>query len=387
MIKKNIEVTINSKTRQVFFEDNFLGIKGENLQGYLVFKFQDEFVNGVATLKVEQEGNKYNIYEVEKEKDSYKVIIKSSLLKTPMIYMALSITENGNEDEIPVFVSNKFFMLVGDTIESTEEIPDEYDSWIDSANSKLISIENSLEMANEKSEYAKQQGDYAKEQGDYAKEQTTNVDETLNYVVQVADGSNEKAETAISIAKGANQALDYLDYQNMIINFNAFEKEKFSTGQQIMIKKLNVPDVWIYQLTNDYVSYTYVSDEDVINLLNSDTGLHVGYYVLSTLETQKVDLTNYVKNTDYATTTTGGVVKLNPSYGINRNTANNNLYINAATESEIANRSSIYKPIVPSNLEYAVGSVKASETQSGTIKAWITENEDGEIGLNISTEV
>ena len=56
MIKKNIEVTINSKTRQVFFEDNFLGIKGENLQGYLVFKFQDEFVNGVATLKVEQEG-------------------------------------------------------------------------------------------------------------------------------------------------------------------------------------------------------------------------------------------------------------------------------------------------------------------------------------------
>ena len=42
MIKKNIEIKINSKTRQVFFDDNFLGIHGENLQGYLIFKFEDE---------------------------------------------------------------------------------------------------------------------------------------------------------------------------------------------------------------------------------------------------------------------------------------------------------------------------------------------------------
>lgn len=150
MIKKNIEVTINSKTRQVFFEDNFLGIKGENLQGYLVFKFQDEFVNGVATLKVEQEGNKYNIYEVEKENDSYKVIIKSSLLKSPIIYMALTITESGKEDEIPIFISNKFFMLVGETIETTEEIPEEYDSWLDNANKKLSEIDNiDIDLENE----------------------------------------------------------------------------------------------------------------------------------------------------------------------------------------------------------------------------------------------
>ena len=65
---------------------------------------------------------------------------------------------------------------------------------------------------------------------------------------------------------------------------------------------------------------------------------------------------------------------------------NNNLYINAATNAEIDARTSVYKPVVPSNLDYAVGSVKASETQSGTIKVWLS-TENGETGLNISTEV
>ena len=38
-------------------------------------------------------------------------------------------------------------------------------------------------------------------------------------------------------------------------------------------------------------------------------------YKLSALETQKVDLTNYVTNTDYATSDTGGVVKVSTSNG------------------------------------------------------------------------
>ena len=380
MIKKNIEITINSKTRQVNFEDNFLGINGENLQGYLIFKFEDNFVDGVPVVKVEQNGKSYNIYEVIKENETYKMLIKSSLLKSDVIYFALSITENGTKEEIPVFITKKFYMYVGETIESTEEIPDEYSAWIDVANSKLIDIDNSLEMANAKSEYAKGQGDYAKEQGDYAKQEGTKVDEIVDYVVKTSEEANEKSDTAISIAKGANQALDYLDYANMIVNFNAFEKEKFKTGQQIMIKKLNVPDVWIYQLTEEYNEYTYTTDEEVINSLLSDTGLHVGYYVLSALETQKVDLTNYVKNTDYANNYNAGVVKAQNITNANRGiyiSSEGFLSVKTATNTEIDNRANTSNVITPSNLEYAVKSVGdksyATIEQIGEIETLLSE--------------
>lgn len=144
MIKKNIEIKINSKTRQVFFDDNFLGIQGENLQGYLIFKFEDEFVDGIPLVKVEQNGEKYDIYEVIKENETYKMLIKSSLLKSDIVYIVLTITESGTKDGIPKFISKKFHMYVGDTIETTQTIPDEYDSWIDTANDKINEINKAL---------------------------------------------------------------------------------------------------------------------------------------------------------------------------------------------------------------------------------------------------
>lgn len=103
----------------------------------------------------------------------------------------------------------------------------------------------------------------------------------------------------------------------------------------------------------------------------------------------EVDLTEYIKNTDKATSTQAGIVSFYSNYGVTYDTVNNNSVpkILKATEAEINAKANNYKAIVPSNLDYAVGTVKASESQSGTAKMWISENEDGEIGLNISTEV
>ena len=296
MIKKNIEITINSKTRQVNFEDNFLGINGENLQGYLIFKFEDNFVNGVPVLKVEQEDKTYNIYEVVKEDETYKVLIKSSLLKNDVIYMALSITENGTEEEIPVFITKKFYMYVGDTIESNEEIPDEYSAWIDVANSKLMDIDNSLEMANEKSEYAKGQGDYAKQQGDYAKQEATKVDGVVDYVIKTSDEALENSNTALSISKGANQALSFESYQALTTKFNNATKDAYRVGQSMYVKTLNVPDVWVAAITSTSKTYTYTNDTKFMNELTSTSGIRIGYYILYPLETEKVELSEYVRS-------------------------------------------------------------------------------------------
>lgn len=83
------------------------------------------------------------------------------------------------------------------------------------------------------------------------------------------------------------------------------------------------------------------------------------------LETQKVDLAEYVKNTDYATTAgdKAGVVRfLNLStgtYGFQAASQNypGAVLIAKANYSDIDKRTSKYKPIVPYNLDYAVHSV------------------------------
>lgn len=69
------------------------------------------------------------------------------------------------------------------------------------------------------------------------------------------------------------------------------------------------------------------------------------------------DLDNYVKFSDYATTDKAGVVKIfGGTYGIEI-TSDGNLKTVPATNSDIDGKSLQRKPIVPSNLDYAVRSV------------------------------
>ena len=145
-IKKNIEISVESSTRKVFFEDNFLGLTGENLQGYVVFSFKDKFVSGVPRVEIVQGSNKYIITDMEtdNENQAYKLPIKSILLTTNNIQMQLVITESGEEDSIPVFKSKTFYLYVAESINAAEEIPEEYETWIDTLNAKVQEIDNKL---------------------------------------------------------------------------------------------------------------------------------------------------------------------------------------------------------------------------------------------------
>lgn len=133
--------------------------------------------------------------------------------------------------------------------------------------------------------------------------------------------TNKTVPTAInevnSIAKGANQALSYSNYQAMITEFNNLANNAHNVGQNVMIVTLNVPDLWISAIESTSQSYTYTSDSDFTNALATNGYVQVGYYKLSALETQKVDLTNYVTNTDYANSSKAGVIKSSSTYATN----------------------------------------------------------------------
>lgn len=101
-----------------------------------------------------------------------------------------------------------------------------------------------------------------------------------------------------SVAKGANQAVSFVSYSDMVTTVNALAADVYRAGQNVMIQTLEVPDLWVYSVESTSVPYTYTTDEAFINGLDTDGYVQVGYYKLSALETQKVDLTDYYDKTE-----------------------------------------------------------------------------------------
>lgn len=181
----------------------------------------------------------------------------------------------------------------------------------------------------------------------------------------IADITKPKVVTQIQpqineielIAKGANQSLSYASYSAMITAFNALANNVYKAGQNVLIVTLEVPDLWISGIESTSSTYTYTTDEAFKTALATNGYVQVGYYKLSALETQKVDLTDYVKNTDYATSNKGGVIKASPTYGLSISSSSGQLFISKATNTEINEKTNNYKPIVPANLDYAVSNI------------------------------
>lgn len=140
MFKNNI--LINTETRKIKSRDyDFLGVAGENNIEQIVFKLS-AFINGEAILEIEKynkEGKlETHYFELQKQDESYLFEVKSSLLDVAKdVKMQLHIT-TANEE---VFKSNIFTMKVREAINATNTIPEEYESWIDSANAKIAQMQ------------------------------------------------------------------------------------------------------------------------------------------------------------------------------------------------------------------------------------------------------
>lgn len=178
-------------------------------------------------------------------------------------------------------------------------------------------------------------------------------DTTDNSLTTTSDSIVGAINEVNSIAKGANQALSYANYSSMITAFNALASDVYNVGQNVMIVTLDVPDLWISSIEETSVTYTYTTDSAFTTALATNGYVQVGYYKLSALENQKVDLTNYVTKTDYATSVNAGVVKTGSNLGILIN-QNGNPYIDYAQNADIDAKTSYRKPIVPAQLDYAI---------------------------------
>lgn len=157
------KICIDTETRNIKSrERNFLGIAGEHEIEQIVFKLS-AFIIGEAILEI-QKYNKENKQEkyfinLEKQEESYIFNVKNSLLDVAKpIKMQLHIT-TANEE---VFKSKIFEMQVYEAIDATETVPEQYEEWIDVANSAIAKM-SELEQTISKNEEQRQKAETSRD--------------------------------------------------------------------------------------------------------------------------------------------------------------------------------------------------------------------------------
>lgn len=121
----------------------------------------------------------------------------------------------------------------------------------------------------------------------------SNVDNTSDLDKPVSTETQKQLLRLERLISGSSDVLVYDTYKDMITVLNA-DSKTYGAGQSIYIGARDVPDLWIYAVMEDSVTYTYTNDEDVVNKLSTDGDLRVGYYVLHALETGEINISNVV---------------------------------------------------------------------------------------------
>ena len=129
--------------------------------------------------------------------------------------------------------------------------------------------------------------------------QTISVYDQL-YIDGKFDAAESNLKTVESIAKGATQGIVFDSYSIMVEDLNNYSNNKLIIGQHIYIETSNVPDLWVSGIAEIAKEYpldgtgTDQFEERFAEALKSGA-VQVGFYYLSPLETQKVDLTGYLE--------------------------------------------------------------------------------------------
>lgn len=161
---------------------------------------------------------------------------------------------------------------------------------ITKANIGLGNVDNTAD-ANKSVKYATEAG---KATNDSAGNKITDTYATKN---ELRDGLAGKANTKT-----------YENYQAFVTAMGLLPKSELKVGDNIYIKKLDVPDMWVAAVNATSTSYTYTNDQAIINALDTTSGLTVGYFSFSKLETEKVNLSAYQTKTDATLETTSKTV-------------------------------------------------------------------------------
>lgn len=356
-------VKVEKSTRMVDLPKNVIGNDMENLQEKLIFKFIDEFVNGQARLEYKI-GSTKNYIVLSKENDTYTMPLKNVLTKEGKIEMQLVITETSETEEIPVFKSNVFYLYCNKSINAVNEAPDGYELWIETANAKLNLIDEALaEVDNLNID--------ANKVGKITTVEITRKDRTTKSV-EINDGENGADGISLEYNwSGTNLGIKREDEQNyQYVNLKGDKGDAGSIKIEIVNELPQIGDEETIYLVpyqeaetgNIYKEYIYINNAweelgsipvevdlsdyytksevnalipDELSDLADDSTHRLVTDTEKTTWNNKLDssaLTNYVQFTDYASSSTAGVILTNSSMATG--TSNGLLFSNIKTYQE-----------------------------------------------------
>ena len=262
---RNINILINDD-HTVNFDNDYAGLNKENLQGNIVFSFKN-FVDGQARAEIVID-NQDGYILLDKVDNTYVLPIKSSLLTGSDILMQLVIDEPQVGDEYPVWKSEAFLLKVGYSINSTNEIPEDYPSWIEILDGLRTEVEDATEKA-----------------------LNVNIEsEQLTNGVKVTT-TNQNGEQTITIVPQGPQGEPGVPGAVKFIIVQTLPTENIDESAIYLVPSEE-------PTTQDmYLEYMYINNQ----------------WELLGQKQIVVDLTDYVKFTDYATSNKGGVIKVAPA--------------------------------------------------------------------------
>lgn len=222
---------------------------------------------------------------------------------------------------------------------------------ITKANIGLGNVDNTSD-ANKSVKYATSSGKATND------ESGNNITNTYATKTELRDGLAGKATTKT-----------YENYQAFVTAIGLLPKLELKVGDNIYIKKLDVPDMWVTAVNDTSTSYTYTNDQAIINALDTTSGIIVGYFSFSKLETEKVDLTTYQTKTDNSLATTSKtVVGAINEVRATAESANSTASANATDISNIKNGTIVVKEADHANTATTANSAQSVDKLSRSLK-------------------
>ena len=116
-----------------------------------------------------------------------------------------------------------------------------------------------------------------------------------NTVINSLDTEDKTLNGAINevnaIAKGAANGETFATISALVTDLNT--ALNYPYGRNLYVVDTEVPDFWISAIAETSVPYTYSDDATFLSDMAITGSLQVGLFIISELETQKVDLTDY----------------------------------------------------------------------------------------------
>ena len=346
-----IYIKVDRKTGMVYLDNTVIGRDNENLQQELIFSFENGFILGSPRLEYKIVNNKYHI-PMEIDGENYKIPVKNILTKEGRVEMQLVVVQIAQNEEIPIFKSNVFYMYCNKSINAQEEAPDDYEYWLDVLEEKIVEIDEALtEVDNLDID--------ANKVGKITTVEITRKDGTTKSV-QINDGENGADGISLEYNwSGTNLGIKREDEQNyQYVNLKGDKGDAGSIKIEIVNELPQIGDEETIYLVpyqeaetgNIYKEYIYINNTweelgsipvevdlsdyytksevnalipDELSDLADDSTHRLVTDTEKTTWNNKLDssaLTNYVKFTDYATGSKGGTVR-SGGFGVNVNSS------------------------------------------------------------------